>query len=69
MIPLAYSLTTEPNMPVQKMTKCPVCHGAGRTPAGKVCRRCKGSGEINALRKDKPGNFRPGPQPHHDSAA
>jgi len=56
-------------MPVQKMTKCPVCHGAGRNPAGKLCRRCKGSGEINSLRKDKPGNFRPVPQPNRDSAA
>ena len=56
-------------MPVQKMTKCPVCHGVGRTAAGKVCRRCKGSGEINALRKDKTGNFRPPVNAPSNSAA
>jgi DnaJ-class molecular chaperone len=38
-------------MPVQKMTKCPVCHGAGRTSAGKLCKRCRGTGEINVLSK------------------
>jgi DnaJ-class molecular chaperone len=38
-------------MPVQKMTKCPVCHGAGRTSTGKLCKRCRGTGEINVLSK------------------
>ena len=38
-------------MPVQKMTKCPACHGAGKTSAGKLCKRCKGTGEINVLSK------------------
>ena len=56
-------------MPVQKMTKCPVCHGAGRTAAGKICRRCRGSGEIHSLRKDKPGNYRPVVHSCRDSAA
>ena len=38
-------------MPVQKMTKCPVCHGVGSTPTGKPCKRCGGTGEVNALSK------------------
>jgi hypothetical protein len=42
-------------MPVQKATKCPVCHGLGRTPQGKLCKRCKGNGEIIvSVRKGKP---------------
>ncbi len=33
-------------MPLAKFVKCPQCHGFGKLPDGKICKKCNGKGEV-----------------------
>ncbi len=33
-------------MPLSKFVKCPQCHGFGKLPDGKLCKKCNGKGEV-----------------------